>query len=364
MARILMVTQPSDGGVFQHVARLSGGLASLGHEIVVAGPLAHRAGELEARVEPIELVRSVAPRADAAAVAAMARLVRRVRPDLVHAHSSKAGAIARLARAAYPRTPVVYTPHGYAFAGSFADERERRVYRELERALAPLATVVLCVCEAERRLAAAVGRADRTRVVHNGVDPHRRASPDPGLIGAADDPVIGVLALLRPGKGIETLIEAMPEVVRGHAGVRLAIAGDGPERAALEALAAARGVAGSVRFLGEVAAAGRFLDSIDVFVSASWAESFPYTVLEAMAAGLPVVATEVGGTAEAVDDGTTGFVVPPRDPHALALGIGSVLSRVDRGAGLGDAGRRRVEQRFTQSQMVAGTAAVYAALVR
>jgi glycosyltransferase involved in cell wall biosynthesis len=363
MSRILMVTQPSDGGVFEHLSRLCRGLTGLGHEIVVAGPVAERARQLEARVEPMRLVRSVTPRADAAALTALGRLVRRVRPDLIHAHSSKAGAVARLARVWNPRTPVVYTPHGYAFAGYFESEHQRSVYRAMERALAPLTTMVLCVCEAERRLAESVGNAGRTRVVHNGVEPHSPAAPDPGLADTLGGPVIGVLSLLRPGKGVETMIEAMPRLARAHPGVQLAIAGDGPQRASLEALAAELGVSGWVCFLGETPGPGRLLDGIDLFVNPSWAESFPYSSLEAMAAGLPVVATDVGGTREAVADGISGYLVAPRDPRALAEAIAVVLSRPDRGAGLGEAGRRRIEQQFTVSHMAAGTAAVYAELL-
>jgi glycogen(starch) synthase len=224
--------------------------------------------------------------------------------------------------------------------------------------------MVLCVCEAERRLAESVGSAGRTRVVYNGVGPHRPAAPDPALADTAGGPVIGVLSQLRPGKGVETMIEAMPRLAQTHPGVRLAVAGDGPQRAFLEALATERGVSRSVHFLGETPGPGRLLDGIDLFVNPSWAESFPYSSLEAMAAGLPVVAADVGGIKEAVTDGTSGFLVAPRDPRALAEAIGAVLSRPDRGAGLGEAGRRRVERQFTLSQMAAGTAAVYAELLK
>jgi glycosyltransferase involved in cell wall biosynthesis len=355
-----MLTQPTDGGVFQHVGRLCEGLAARGHELVVAAPLGERPPGLNAELVPLEMVRAVSAAADARAVAAAARVVRRVRPALVHAHSSKAAAIGRLARPAFPGTPLVYTPHGYAFAGFFESARERARYRAVERALAPLASLVLCVCEAERRLAASVGPERRTRVVHNGVPEPEPAPVHPEVARLRErGPVVGVVTLLRPGKGLETLVDALPEVLSAHPGAGVAVAGSGPDREQIEARARERGVAGSLHLIGETAGPMPLLAGADLFLSASWAESFPYNVLEAMAAGLPVVATDVGGTAEAVAHGVTGFVVPPRDPAALAGALSELLADPDRRAEFGAAARRRVAERFTVDRMIDGTAAVY-----
>ena len=355
-----MLTQPTDGGVFQHVARLCEGLATRGHEPVVAAPLDGRRPGLEADVVPLEMVRAVRPGADARAVAAAARVMRRVRPALVHAHSSKAAAVGRLARPAFPRTPLVYTPHGYAFAGYFESERERTRYRAVERALAPLASLVLCVCEAERRLAALVGPERRTRVVHNGVPEPEPAPVHPHVEQLRErGPVVGMVTLLRPGKVLETLVDAMPELLAAHPSVSVAVAGSGPDREQIEARARERGVSGALHLIGETAGPMPLLVGADVFLSASWAESFPYNVLEAMAAGLPVVATDVGGTAEAVAENVTGLVVPPRDAGALASALADLLADTERRARLGEAGRRRVADRFTVEGMLDGTTAVY-----
>jgi glycosyltransferase involved in cell wall biosynthesis len=360
VARILMLTQPTDGGVFQHVSLLCEGLAARGHVPVVAAPLDRRPPGLDAELVPLEMTRAVSPAADARAVAAAARAVRRVRPALVHAHSSKAGAVGRLARPAFPRTPLVYTPHGYAFAGHFESERERSRYRAVERALAPLASLVLCVCEAERRLAASVGPERRTRVVHNGVPMPRPAPVHPTVERLRErGPVVGMVTLLRPGKGLETLVDALPGLLAGHPSASVVVAGSGPDREQIEARARERGVAGALHLIGETAGPMPLLAGADLFLSASWAESFPLNVLEAMAAGLPVVATDVGGTAEAVVDGVTGLVIPARDPAALAAALADLLADPGRRAGLGDAGRRRARERFTVDLMLDGTAAVY-----
>ena len=360
MARVLLMTQPTDGGVFQHVSQLCEGLAANGHEPVLAGPFPAPPAGVPAEVVTLEMVRAVAPGADVRAVAATARLVRRVRPDLVHAHSSKAGAVARLARPAFPRTPLLYTPHGYAFAGWFESEAERSRYRLVERALAPLASLVVCVCEAERRLAASIGPERRTRVVYNGIAAPRDVPTHPAVAALRESgPVIGVVTLLRPGKGIETLIDALPALLARHPGASVAVAGRGPDHERLAARARERGVDHALHFVGETAGPMPLLSGVDLFVSPSWAESFPYNVLEAMAAGLPVVATDVGGTAEAVEDGATGLVVPPQDASALADAMVELLDDPEHAGRLGEAGRQRAGEEFGLDRMIAATLAVY-----
>jgi glycosyltransferase involved in cell wall biosynthesis len=345
--------------VFQHVAALAEGLSASGNEVVLAGPVEGPAG---VPVERLEMVRAVSPREDAAAAARLARLLRRVRPDVIHAHSSKAGAVARLARLVRPRTPLVYTPHGFAFNGWFESESERSRYRAVERALAPLATTILCVCEAERRLASSIG-ARQTDVVYNGVPATEPGTPHPALAARRErGPVVGVLSLLRPGKGLETLIDAAPAVLAAHPDASFVIAGEGPERADLEERARRLGVADSVVLLGLIDGPGPLISATDVFVNPSWAESFPLSTLEAMQAGLPVVITDVGGAAEAIVDGESGVLVPPRDAAALAEAVSGMLTDAERAAAIGAAGRQRVQERFTLSRMIDGTAAVYARL--
>ena len=343
--------------MFQHVAALAEGLAAGGHEVVVAGPID---GAAAAPVERLEMVRSVSPREDAAAVAALARLLRRMRPDVIHAHSSKAGAVARLARVARPRTPLIYTPHGFAFNGWFESESERGRYRMVERALTPLATTVLCVCEAERRLARSIG-VRRTDVVYNGVAPFAPGTPHPALAALRErGPVVGVLSLLRPGKGLETLIDAAPGVLAAHRGASFVIAGEGPDRGDLEERARRLGVAEAVVFLGLIDGPASLLSGTDLLVNPSWAESFPLSTLEAMQAGLPVVISDVGGAAEAIVNGESGVLVPPRDAAALAHAISGMLADPERVAAVGVAARERVQERFSLSRMIDGTAAVYA----
>lgn len=366
MTRVLLVHQPVDGGVARHVADLFTGLTARGYEAVLCGPALPSASLLSEGVPPdaphvpLEMGRSVSPPADLASVRRFAAIARRVRPDLIHAHSSKAGAVARLARLAGAGAPVLYTPHGYAFAGFFEHELERRAYREVERSLAPLSSRVVAVCDAEARLARAVGSARRIRVVHNGIDAPPAGPPDARLIELKrDGPVIAALTQLRPGKGVETLIDALARVLDRHPTARIAIAGDGPEREVLSKRARAAGVAGAITFLGEHPDPIAVLRGADIFLLTSWAESFPYVILEAMAVGLPIVSSDVGGVPEALTDGVTGLLVPARDADATASALIELLDGPELRSRLGEAARAAVGARFTRPAMVAAMSSVY-----
>ncbi len=372
MTRVLLVHQPIDGGVARHISDLFDGLTTRGHEAVLCGPALPSASSLErsetagAPHVTLDMQRSIAPRADLRTLGRFARIVSGVRPDLIHAHSSKAGAIARIGKLLHPRIPVLYTPHGYAFNGYFERESERTLYREAERALAPLHRFALTVCEAEARLARSVGSPSRVRVVHNGIaaPPERPADPRVLDLARSGATVICTLTQLRPGKGVETLIDAFSRVAAVHPDARLAIAGDGPLRAELEQRARDGGVGHAVLFLGEVSEPIPVLRGADVFVLPSWAESFPYVILEAMSVGLAIAASDVGGVGEAIVDGDSGLLFAARDTEATAAALLRLL--VDhrlRGA-LGEAAQARERNMFSKDRMVDGVIGVYEQALR
>jgi glycosyltransferase involved in cell wall biosynthesis len=365
VTRVLLCHQPTDGGVGRHIRDLACGLAERGWEVVLCSPDAPR--ELEPAVHHVrlDLRRAISPRADVAVVATLAAIVRDLRPDIVHAHSSKAGAVARLARALQPRTPVVYTPHGYAFAGHFSRRGERAAYRGVERLLAPLASGIVCVCEAEARLARSVGGGDRVRVIHNGIEPAPPGPPDTRVAELAGrGPVIGALTMLRPGKGLETLIDATPSILARHPDAQVAIVGDGQELELLRGRARLRGVSHAVHFLGPCERPLEALRAMDLFVHPSWAESFPYVLLEAMALGKPIVASDIGGVGEAIEDGIGGLLVPARDERRLAQALRDLLDDRGRAARMGELALARVGTEFTRARMIDRLTSLYDELVR
>ncbi|HTR72702.1 MAG TPA: glycosyltransferase, partial [Solirubrobacteraceae bacterium] len=324
------------------MADLAEGLAGWGYEVVLCGPSRPAGTSEDAAHVKLDLGRAIAPRRDLAAIAGLAKIVKELKPGIVHAHSSKAGAIARLARLARPGTPVLYSPHGYAFKGYFERERQRTAYRAIERSLAALASRVICVCEAEARAARAIGQAARVRIVHNGIAAAAEGPVDPAVAGLAKTgPVVGALTLLRPGKGIETLIDAVPGVLAGHPDAQVAIVGGGPGLEALRERARLAGVAEAVHFLGPSSDPMGVLRGMDVFVHPSWAESFPYVVLEAMSLGRAIVASDVGGIGEAIVDGESGRLVAARDPEDLGRATIALLDDAQLRRRMGDAARLR-----------------------
>jgi glycosyltransferase involved in cell wall biosynthesis len=363
VSRIVQLYQPTGGGVGRHIGDLAECLPERGHEIVLVGPSPPDGlARLPDGVSHValDLGRAISPAADLAALRRLAAIIRRLKPDLIHAHSSKAGAVGRLARLARPRTPVLYTPHGYAFAGWFSSARERLAYREIERVLAPLSSRVVCVCEAEARLARSVGLAGRVRVVHNGIAGVASGPADARMLELARrGPVVCVLTQLRPGKGIETLIDATPALTARLPDLQVAIWGEGPELETLALRARRAAVAESVHFLGRSSDPLAALRGAEVFVHPSLAESFPYVILEAMAAGAPIVASGVGGIGEALEDGESGLLVAPGDVAALTGALVELLEDPRRRTAMGGAAQQRVQRLFTREAMIDRLIGVY-----
>src|SRR4029077_9537834 len=184
---------------------------------------------------------------------------------------------------------------------------------------------------AEASLARSVGPDGRVRVVQNGI-----AAPPPG---SADQrleqlrrrgPVIGARTQRRPGKGLETLLDATPLLLARHASAQIAIAGDGPDLEQLSERTRSLGVSAAVHFLGPSSDPPSALRGMDVFVHPSWAEAFPYVILEAMALARPIVASDVGGIGEAVIDGESGVLVAPPQEQPLADAWSGLLSDAQR----------------------------------
>jgi peptidoglycan/xylan/chitin deacetylase (PgdA/CDA1 family) len=197
----------------------------------------------------------------------------------------------------------------------------------------------------------------RTAVIVNGVDENRfrkrEVSPASRILR------IGCVARLAPEKGVSHLIRAFARIRAARPDTRLVLAGDGPEKAALEELSAQLGVRGSVDFLGYTAAIDRLLTTIDILALPSLTEGVPLAVLEAMAAGVPVVATRVGGLPEILENGAHGVLVPPRDCEALASAIVTLIDDPLRRQSLGARAREAVERRYSLAAMAATYRSLY-----
>jgi glycosyltransferase involved in cell wall biosynthesis len=317
------------------------------------------------------LGREVRGVADGVTLAALVRLMRRVRPHVVHTHTAKAGTLGRLA-ARLARVPVVvHTYHGHVFHGYFSPARAR-IFLGVERTLARWTDCLLAVSETVRRelLALGVGSPARFRVVPLGLDLDRYRGTDAargslrGELGLPPEaPVVTIVARLVPIKAHEVFLEAARRVHQALPASRFLIVGDGERRAALEALAADLGLGTSVRFLGWRRDLERVYADATVVALTSRNEGSPVSLIEAMAAGRPIVAARVGGVPDLVEDGVTGCLVPPDDPGALAAALVTLLQNSERCRTLGQAARERVVPAFAAERLVADVDALYAELL-
>jgi glycosyltransferase involved in cell wall biosynthesis len=305
------------------------------------------ADEIESQGWPVTAL-GIRPGLVPGLVVGLARLFRRLRTDVVHVHNARpllyAGPAARLARV----RRVIQTRHGQEFGAS------RRVTAALRWA-AITADRIVCVSHDSARVAEAegIGRG-RIRTLWNGIDLTRfgRASPE------GNGPVLAV-GRLSPEKDFATLVRAAARVAEHDPTFRLEIAGEGACLADLRNLVGGLRLEGTVRLLGQVRDIPSLLARGSVFTLPSLTEGVSLTLLEAMASGLPVVATRVGGNPEVVADGQTGLLVPAGDPVAMSEALLRLQRDPDRRRVMGEAGRRRAEEYFGIRQMMAAYEAMY-----
>jgi glycosyltransferase involved in cell wall biosynthesis len=286
--------------------------------------------------------------------------VRAMRPDIIHGYLFGPSLYAVLAGRALG-VPVV------AVAKRNLDAFESRRQQAIQRFVHRSATHVTAVSEAVAGTVVAMGvPRERITVIPNGVDLERFGTPgDRAALGGSDGaPLIGSVACLAPRKDQATLIDALALLAARGVAWNAAVVGEGPERPALEAQLAARGLTGRVRLLGERNDVERLLPAFDVFVLSSREEGIPNALLEAMAAGRPAVATAVGGTPEVLSDPETGWLVPPGAPEALAVALEQALTDPAEAQRRGAAARRRATERLGIDAMVRAHQAFYERAVR
>jgi glycosyltransferase involved in cell wall biosynthesis len=366
-AVVRLVTRLNIGGPARHALLLSRGLADEFPTLLAAGRPPPAEGEMSdpaVEVVRVPLVRPVRPAADARALAATRRLLARHRPRIVHTHMAKAGLVGRAAALSLrPRPLTVHTFHGHVLSGYFSGPVQR-AFVILERQLARRTDVLVAVSEQVRDelLDLGIGRPAQYRVIPVGLDLSAHLAVDEpsgalrSRIGVRPDvPLVGVLGRLVPIKDHPTLFEAVARTP----GVHLAVVGDGERRAELEGRARALGVADRVHFTGWWSDVPAVLADLDVVALSSRNEGTPVALVEALAAGRPVVATDVGGVRSVVRDGVTGILVPPGDPARLAAGLSTLAHDPELRARMGAAGRADVPARFGQERLLADVRSLY-----
>ena len=364
--RVLHVVEAMHQGgaetlVVEHVRHAGAGVESLVCALNRGGPAMEAAEALGARTfvlgdAPDRLSRLIQ----------LARLMRSERVAVANGHNPTGGLYAALAGKLAGVPVVVRTEHSIHYRG-----RHSALYPSLIEPLVTLLTRrVIGVCEAVRESHAVRLRWAESRFVTiaKGISQARAARAREEVrneLGIAEgDRVVLTIASLTPQKAQHVLIDAFAWLHPRVPGARLLIAGEGPLQAALESRARASGAGDRVRFLGPRADVADLVQAADLFALSSVREGLPITLLEAMRAGCPAVATHVGGAREAIEDGVTGRIVPPGEPVALGQALLELLSDPVRARALGAAGRERWARCFTAERMVSETEALYRAELR
>jgi glycosyltransferase involved in cell wall biosynthesis len=360
--RVLRVlTRLNVGGPARHALILHHDLAARGYDSVLAA--GHSEGVegdmtdwLDTDVVRITGLHRSASIADAArATAALAGLIRRTRPDIVHTHMAMAGFCGRTA-ARVSRAMTVHTFHGHVLEGYFS-ARKDRIFTRIERVLAHGTTRLVAVSHAVRDdlVRRRIGAAKRWHVVPVGLrldDLAALAPPDGGTS-------VGIVGRLVPIKDHDTFLRA---AAHWPAGTRIVVAGDGELRAQLERRALELGVPASFR--GWVRDLPGLYGELDVVVLTSRNEGTPVALIEAMAAGRPVVATRVGGVPDVVDDGVTGVLVPPGSADDVAGAVQALLRDAAAARAMGERARASVLERFSADRLVDDVDRLYRELLR
>jgi glycosyltransferase involved in cell wall biosynthesis len=369
---VRVIARLNMGGPALHVAYLSAGLRARGYETqLVAGEVSRGEESMafvaEAEGVPVttlaHLHREISPVRDLRATFRLARILREQRPQILHTHTAKAGAIGRLAvlLAGRARPPVVvHTFHGHVLRGYFGPVRAL-AFRLVERLLARVADALIAVSPEVRDdlVALKIAPASKFTVIRLGI------RLDDRLAGAAAREETRRALGLADGRftvgwiGRMTAVKRAEDVLRAFALLRerdvdacLCMVGDGPDHDRAEQLAGELGIVRDCLFTGYQEDIGAFFSAFDVFVLPSANEGTPVTAIEALASGCPVVATRVGGVPDVVRDGKDGFLVEPGDVEGLAERLEQLAAVPELRARLGAAGRERVVSRYAVDRLI------------
>lgn len=353
---LYFVTRAVCGGAQVHLLELLRGMTpsfECGLVVGAEGFLSTAARRLGVQVFVMpEMVVSVDPLRDFRAVKKAKQLIDSFQPDIVHAHSSKAGLVARIA-ARSSGVCAVFTAHGWAFSNG-RPLANRIAGIPAEWIGARLCQKIITVCDRDRSLCLKnrIAPPSKIQVIYNGVpDCRERSRPGSGNVVR-----LVMVARFEEPKDQKLVLEVMRTLPES---THLALVGDGPTRQSCEALAANLGIADRVLFMGADSDVCSVLSESSVFVLASKWEGLPLSILEAMRAGLPVIASNVGGVSEALIDGDGGFLVPSGDRDALRSKLSLLISQPELRAQMGEAGRKRFAEFFTADRMVDAVRTVY-----
>lgn len=379
--KVLQVLEATVGGTRRHVVSILAGIDRERFEVEVAAPAVRYGGvtddsflaevtDLGVPFHMVDLRREIHPWVDLQSIMALYRLMRSNDYDVIHLHSSKAGFVGRLA-AKLNGIPTVYTPNGFYFLQADQANWKNSFFLGLER-IAGFATdclIAVSQSEYEAALKAKLVSSSKLRVIPNAIC-YEDFQPDPApayqmrvKLGLSPQQfVVGVISRYIPQKDPYTIIEVAAKVFEHQPNVVFVWCGEGEMRSAVEQRTRDLGIHDKFLFLGFRKDVLSIMQAFDLFLLASIFEGLPYTLLETMSMGIPIVATEVVGTKDVVTHGETGLLVPPKRADLLASAVLDLISDPDQRKRLGDSARTMIHSKFNVETMVRNIESVYWAL--
>lgn len=359
---VLFIITRSDaiGGAQVHVKDLTVALQKDGHKVLV---LTGKSGIYnedlqQAGIESVacdSLQRAVNPIMDGKSLRYILYIINQFKPDLIAAHSSKAGILGRLA-AGICKVPCIFTAHGWSFTVGI-QEPSRSIYRWVEKLVVPLATKVICVSEFDRQIGLKARlNPQKLLTIHNGM---KDITPDLKANQTQVYPLkIAMVARFEHPKDHLSLIEAFKDL-----DAELVLVGDGPNLPIVRQRVEQLGIAHKVTFLGFRQDIAQILSTVQIFALVSKFEALPCTIIEAMRAGLPVVASDVGGISEIVLDNETGYLIPNNDLETLRQKLSYLVDNEPARISMGIMGRQKYESQLTFRHMYEKTLSTYEAAI-
>lgn len=370
MKVLYLITKGNWGGAQRYVYDLALAAKASGDEVVVAHgegralPDKLQAAGIKTTFIPA-LGRDINPLLDTTVFFSFYKLFQQEQPDVVHLNSPKASGLGALAGRLVGIKKIIYTAHGWAF------NETRPVWQKVVIRFLSWLTIVLChqvivIAQSELDQAPALTQrgAKKIKLIYNGLAPpvflnraEARASLDPEV--KEGDIWLGTIAELHPNKGLSYGLIAMVKLKTSQPNRRWLIIGEGEKRAELEKLIGELGLTDQVKLIGARIEAAKYLPAFDIYFCPSVKEGLPYVLLEAGAAGLPVVATTVGGIPEIISDGHSGLLVSPAQPQALAQALQQLLANPTLRTQYGQNLKHKVETDFGLDRMLAETRQLY-----
>lgn len=381
---LYIVTQSELGGAQKNALDLAMEFKNRYPVLVAAGPdgggkLFKQLADNKVRWHKLKWLRRSAanPLIDLLGLIEIFSLIIKERPDIIHLHSSKAGFLGSLA-GKLAGVKVIYTVHGAVFEASFS-RWARKFFLYLEKISAPFKDKIICVSANDKKLWLDYKAAppEKLAIIHNGLDLNKMEFPSKqeareylasqsanlfeALRGATDNlKIIGTIANFFPEKGLPFFIEAANTLYKEKklADVLFVVMGEGPDRLLLKKIIDDHHLQDKFILTGNIAKASRYLKAFDVFVLPSIKEGLPYTILEAMAAGVPIIASHIGGIPEMIKNNENGFLLFPRDTDGLAKKITELLDNPALAQRFSEASQKKVLE-FSLYKMIAETEKAY-----